>query len=337
MLIGLPNWFQWVCAGRCELRNLLSGVAVVCVVLGVISKAFACVGARPLSMGGAFTGLADDAYAVYWNPAALYQIEKPQLTYTGNIYDRDTVNYDDFVAFVHPLLEDSSGDWGTIGFSIVSNKDKATAEFDSWLTLNAEDTEKWFVISYGREFFEGLALGVNLRYIEEDLKLRAEATLDGTTYTAEAKDSDTSWGADLAIYYAYPPMFTFGLLVQDVNEPEVEFFEIKGQYNRNFRPGLVFKPDDMTSLSFELYDATDTRDIRLGIERWITENFAVRAGGYNVNNPDNRACTAGLGYKFEPLVLFPAVLEIDYCIMYWTDPPADVSETTHMISAIIKF
>lgn len=41
-----------------------------------------CVGARPLGMGGAFIGLANDVNAVYWNPAGLAQINKYQMTYT---------------------------------------------------------------------------------------------------------------------------------------------------------------------------------------------------------------------------------------------------------------
>src|SRR5258708_2353878 len=37
------------------------------------------VGARGLGMGGAYTALADDANAVYWNPAGLAQVEKREF------------------------------------------------------------------------------------------------------------------------------------------------------------------------------------------------------------------------------------------------------------------
>ena len=36
-------------------------------------------GTRPLSMGGAFTGLADDYTAIYWNPAGLGSISTPEI------------------------------------------------------------------------------------------------------------------------------------------------------------------------------------------------------------------------------------------------------------------
>jgi hypothetical protein len=36
-------------------------------------------GARSEGMGGAFTAVADDAYATYWNPAGLAQITRQEL------------------------------------------------------------------------------------------------------------------------------------------------------------------------------------------------------------------------------------------------------------------
>ena len=38
------------------------------------------VGARALGMGGAYTALADDANALYWNPAGLSKLEQREFT-----------------------------------------------------------------------------------------------------------------------------------------------------------------------------------------------------------------------------------------------------------------
>ncbi len=38
-------------------------------------------GARPMGMGGAFTGLSDDANAIFWNPAGLARLQNSQLTF----------------------------------------------------------------------------------------------------------------------------------------------------------------------------------------------------------------------------------------------------------------
>ena len=56
-----------------------------CVALGADSHAAPYlrmgVGARALGMGGAFTAIADDATAAYWNPAGLVKIEHIEATF----------------------------------------------------------------------------------------------------------------------------------------------------------------------------------------------------------------------------------------------------------------
>lgn len=46
-------------------------------------------GARALGMGEAFTGLADDLSAVWWNPAGLVQTEKNEVQWMGGDHDTD--------------------------------------------------------------------------------------------------------------------------------------------------------------------------------------------------------------------------------------------------------
>jgi hypothetical protein len=42
-------------------------------------------GARPISLGGAFAARADDASAAYWNPAGLSGVESGEVLLSGNI------------------------------------------------------------------------------------------------------------------------------------------------------------------------------------------------------------------------------------------------------------
>src|SRR5580704_17462652 len=66
------------------------------------------VGARALTMGQAYTAVADDATAVYWNPAGMTQIENRSATVMHTAYIASS--FFDYGAYAQKL-----GKSGTIG------------------------------------------------------------------------------------------------------------------------------------------------------------------------------------------------------------------------------
>lgn len=61
------------------------------------------IGARALGMGGAYTALADDANALYWNPAGLSKLEKREFTVShAEMFESTRL---DFLAYAHPTSQ----------------------------------------------------------------------------------------------------------------------------------------------------------------------------------------------------------------------------------------
>src|SRR6202142_2086172 len=65
-------------------------------------------GARPAGMGEAFTGVADDIHAIYWNPAGLGTLKTAEITGMHMQYFQ-SIQYE-FAAFAYPTKE--NGTWG---------------------------------------------------------------------------------------------------------------------------------------------------------------------------------------------------------------------------------
>ncbi|OGX18354.1 MAG: hypothetical protein A3K83_06355 [Omnitrophica WOR_2 bacterium RBG_13_44_8b] len=318
--------------------------AILIFVLGFTAPASACVGARPMAMGGTFIAVSDDANATYWNPAGLTQVESPEFTYTPTIHNRDEYNYDDFVSLVTPI-NISKQNWGSLGLSFINTGYKDSAyDFD----------EHWYWLSYAKSLLGGLSVGVNLRYQDFDYKISPGWIVGGVSGPARSKDHTSA--VDLSLLYR-TAKFSLGILWQDLNEPGVELFSEKSKYISNLRPGIAFRPDDKTVLALDMYDATgETKnqagsvayDLRAGIERWfdlpegtptwLGNSFALRAGGYHFNR-GNRAYTFGVGIKGppDPEEKFLKNIEFDYTLMYWTDTAAGMDEFTHQIGLTFQF
>ncbi|MCK4649515.1 hypothetical protein KAT51_08330 [bacterium] len=238
------------------------------------------VGARATGMGGAFVAVADDAYAAYYNPAGLSQLKKREGTFTSlvnNAVRNKYLDYNDIIIYANP--DEEYGAWA--GWFVHSGS-RLTGE---------EKPEYWYCYSYGKEVLRGFSLGGNLRYIWGN--------------TRHPNVSDHAGALDLALLYRPVKWFSAGLLIQDLTESE----HWGEEYDINFRPGVAFRPDRLTVVACDLYDATgetdDTshdasQDVRVGVERWITKHryVALRGGVYHIGSM-YKAYTGGLGLRFE--------------------------------------
>jgi long-subunit fatty acid transport protein len=140
------------------------------------------VGSRASAMGEAFVAVANDASALYWNPAGLAQFKDDQLLLSHNIWVVD-INHD-FVGAVYHM--DETNAFG-VAFTSLSMQDMpVTTEFQPFGTGEYFGySDMALAVSYSRKMTDQFSFGGTVRYIEETLdklKMRGVMIDLGTYY-----------------------------------------------------------------------------------------------------------------------------------------------------------
>ncbi len=124
------------------------------------------IGPRANAMGGAFTSLANDASALYWNPAGAASMKQYEamFTYTSLFKDLDiSLNY---AALVIP-----ADDWGNFGVSITAldygKMDVTTELYPDGTGEKYSASSYAFALSYARNITESFTAGITIKYIRE--------------------------------------------------------------------------------------------------------------------------------------------------------------------------
>jgi hypothetical protein len=98
MMVGYRSGRYLVAAGLVLLLSLFNGVSAA----KYAGEAFSLgAGARALAVGGAYTALAADPAAIYYNPAGLARITRSELTLLHSETFGSLLNHD-FIAYSHP-------------------------------------------------------------------------------------------------------------------------------------------------------------------------------------------------------------------------------------------
>ncbi|OGC09651.1 hypothetical protein A3F86_01865 [candidate division WOR-1 bacterium RIFCSPLOWO2_12_FULL_45_9] len=127
------------------------------------------VGARPLGMGGAFTAIADNADAAYWNPGGLGLIDKNEITTMQTRLSTDADHY--YISYVRPALGGTLGiSWIQVG---LGNITQTSAEVDINNEVQNLSVFSYFsnayMLSYGREVNDYVSLGLTAKYLTSDM------------------------------------------------------------------------------------------------------------------------------------------------------------------------
>ncbi len=201
-------------------------------------------------MGGAFSSIADDATAPYWNPAGLPWIGNQEITGAhANLFGSDIK--DDFAAFVLPLspFHAAAVDLYRSGFK------------DSELDFGENRVD----LAYGRKVTSFLSAGVTGKYLTRN------TSLDGVSVRR-----GHGFGADFGLLVVPYDRMRLALTLQDAFNTKLAYTEGDGTvlaYSRSLRLGASYRPLKDAILALDL----DGR-YHLGAEYEVLDLLALRAG-----------------------------------------------------------
>ncbi len=233
-------------------------------------------GPRPRAMGSAFVAVADDANAVYWNPAGLAQLDRFEITGCR------TILYG---------IDDLSNDY----LSLAYNDSRIGAFGMSWVRLGLKDIyhEDAVNVAYARKapFAPGLSLGASLKIFA--LSAPGYEKYNDPAY--EGRDVKPSF--DLGFHYRASKNLTFGAVVYSANEPRLKLLRTTknpAPVLRETSIGVSYTFRELLLTTFDLstrYGSFRNTVGRFGSELWFFDAVALR-GGFEAGN-----MTAGLGLK----------------------------------------
>ena len=269
-------------------------------------------GARADSLGGAFGTLADDATAIYWNPAGLSHVDGLTLSDTQTFWLGDT-RYNFLAGAVR--VEDV----GVLAASITA---LMMPQMEITTLSKPDGTGQWFdagdwavSVGYARELYnndEGarLAAGVNVKYIYQKIHRESAKSVAmdiGTLYYPGWKSfrlgmcfsnfgpqMDYS-GPDLETgsEEAGDPRFDDYLPYADTANPARDATLETTAYSLpiNFRLGIAYdlveQDEHLLTLAIDGNHPNDNAErLNFGMEYWYKKAAAIRAG-YKVRLPGN--------------------------------------------------
>ena len=266
------------------------------------------IGAKARGMGGAFVGLADDPSALYWNPAGLSQLDRPQAMFMHDRWVQD-IRYE-YLGCAFPIDHRNAVAIGVVLLHMgeilgYDESDEPTSFFSAY--------DAAILLGYSRRISSRLSLGWTGKGILEKLE-------DERAHAA---------AFDLGLFYD-SPVLSFGISLRNLGT-ELKFSEKKHPLPTGLKVGVAFKAlNDHLLLTADTDLLTDCPPgSRHGIEYNFRNVLFVRGGvKYNTQNqssPGSTTPTAGGGIKVSKFQL-----DYAYC-------SANFMGNLHNFSLIYRF
>jgi long-subunit fatty acid transport protein len=270
------------------------------------------VGGRASAMGEAFVAVANDASALYWNPAGLVQFTNDQLIFSHNNWVVD-ISHDFFGAVYHL---DQTNAFGVSVTSLNMEDMPVTTEFAPFGTGEYFGYSDLAVaVTYSRKMTEQFSFGGTIKYMEE--------TLDKLKMRGVMIDLGTYYWTGLGSTRFAVTVSNFGNQLAPDGEVVLVGKRTKSEWQSFspptvFRIGFAFEPyqtdEHMITTSIQLNHPNDnSENVVMGAEyKW--KSLLYLRGGYKFN-VDEQDYSFGAGINV-PLSI--AEFTFDYAFANFT-------------------
>lgn len=264
-------------------RGLSKALAVAGLVLGIASPGHAVfddleLSPRARALGGSYAGLSSDAYAIFYNPAGLANLEGRDLR--GSYYEPFNLGFvrANALAFAMPLHE-----WGTFAAGYSDFR----VEFDGTML----SVERTFTFGHALMLMEdlssSLAFGYNINLFN----------LDYGPPSVSGLDLGRQWsvGLDVGFLARLRERTTAGVFAKNLNNPTVGDPQEEDLPQR-VSGGIAYRPYDGVITTVEVgKELGEETQFHGGVEFKIVEPLALRFGAQT--KPNLFDVGVGLAYR----------------------------------------
>ena len=281
------------------------------------------VGARALSMGGAYVAIANDASSVYWNPAGLSQLKKREISFMHASRFNGLVHVN-FLNFIFPGSNTNA--FGISYFRMGIDDIPKSTKLDQFeqpiIEGYMQDVEQALFLSFSRSVTNRFFWGGNIKAIRQTI----------------GSNSSLGFGFDFGALYRFNNNFALGVNLQDISgtyifwdtgHKDVRSPTVKWGFALNSSVPFLFGKATLAinqNIRFEGQNNENNfalgeiagSDFQFGGEFVFLNTLALRAG------LERKNFTAGTGFRIN-------FLEINYAFVSY-----DLGNT-HRISGRVLF
>ena len=254
-------------------------------------------GARAQGLGNSFVAVADNADAVFANPAGLGQVTQRQVAYTNVSLLYAGIEGDDLgqhvVSYAQPL-----GDKMGLGLGYERIGSSLMSENGAFVSLSYQVERR-------------LQVGLSAKYLFWSVGSIPD---DEGRADPLSNQSAGNVGVDLGLLWQSPVQGAqVGVLLKNINQPNVAYGEVAGDPDAGALPmdvhvgvGYRLSSQSLVSIQYVRRDLTgegSDHGLVVGGETQLVEGLLLRAGGRRLLEEDaGGGLNAGLGYQWNQLV-----------------------------------